>query len=355
MGQSWSEGVPIRRRFAEEVAGELRRRILAGSIGERLPGERRLASDLQTSRSTLREALAQLEGEGLLSAARQGLAREVHQRGVALGRTVRLEGYVFLSPFDLGGLPRQMLAEFDALRHGMARASRELRFHPTRAFSLARPGARLREIFRAYPSHGWILYRAPLAVQRWFADAGCPVVLRGSPHEGISLPFLDIHWSAVGRHAGGWLRGLGADRVFFISPGGDLRGLAAAEEGLREGFGEEVGSLVTVSDGGQSAHLPKWLGAYFSRPARRPAVVATRARHVATVLSWLAAHRPAGLPQPLVACLDHDPLFEHLYPAIRHYYLDPLLTAKRLVRLLCSETGRWSSFDSWLIPESRGL
>ncbi len=59
--------------LADQVADDLRRRIRAGEweVGHRLPGEMRLAADLGVGRSTIREAIRQLVGQGVL-VSRQG-------------------------------------------------------------------------------------------------------------------------------------------------------------------------------------------------------------------------------------------------------------------------------------------
>jgi GntR family transcriptional regulator len=53
-----------------QLAEELRRRLLEGELGGRLPPEPRLASDYQVSRQTVREAIRRLRDAGLLTAER---------------------------------------------------------------------------------------------------------------------------------------------------------------------------------------------------------------------------------------------------------------------------------------------
>ncbi len=58
---------PVRpRRLAEDIADKIRAFILEGSLrpGDRLPAERSLAEQFETSRPTIRDALMQLEQEG---------------------------------------------------------------------------------------------------------------------------------------------------------------------------------------------------------------------------------------------------------------------------------------------------
>lgn len=64
---------PRRTPLAHQVADDLVARIRDGEweVGERLPGEMRLAADLGVGRSTIREAVRQLVGRGMLSS-RQG-------------------------------------------------------------------------------------------------------------------------------------------------------------------------------------------------------------------------------------------------------------------------------------------
>ncbi len=67
---------PIKtRRLADEIATRIRHMILEGSLrpGDRLPAERLLADQFDTSRPTIRDALMVLETEGLLQMQRGGL------------------------------------------------------------------------------------------------------------------------------------------------------------------------------------------------------------------------------------------------------------------------------------------
>ncbi len=63
------------RRLADEIADRIRHMILEGSLrpGDRLPAERQLAEQFETSRPTIRDALMVLEREGLLQMQRGGL------------------------------------------------------------------------------------------------------------------------------------------------------------------------------------------------------------------------------------------------------------------------------------------
>lgn len=86
MSSSWTAQTPTRAVTDREVTlvdrltATLTERIANGtwSVGSRLPGERELASDFETSRVTIRQALRSLEAQGLL---------EVHGRAGVFVRT----------------------------------------------------------------------------------------------------------------------------------------------------------------------------------------------------------------------------------------------------------------------------
>ena len=63
------------RKLSDDIADRLRAMVLHGSLrpGDRIQAERQLAETLEASRPIIREALMQLEKEGLLQVRRGGL------------------------------------------------------------------------------------------------------------------------------------------------------------------------------------------------------------------------------------------------------------------------------------------
>jgi len=89
---------PIQRtNVSDEIADQLRRRILKGELkaGEKLPPERELALRFGTNRNTLREALRILESAGLLII-RQGASIEIAD----VARDGRLELLPYLAEYS---------------------------------------------------------------------------------------------------------------------------------------------------------------------------------------------------------------------------------------------------------------
>ncbi|MFM8751454.1 FadR/GntR family transcriptional regulator [Rhabdaerophilum sp.] len=113
---------PVRpRRLAEDIADRIRAFILEGSLrpGDRLPAERALAEQFETSRPTIRDALMQLEQEGLLQVQRGGVhvadatARVIRDPLVALFRS---DPNVFDDYLEFRGVMEGAAAYFAALR-----------------------------------------------------------------------------------------------------------------------------------------------------------------------------------------------------------------------------------------------
>jgi DNA-binding FadR family transcriptional regulator len=110
---------PLKKRIVESVADELRRRILAGDFapGERLPGERELATEFGTSRLTLRAALTRLESEGLV--------RPLHGAGTEVldfreHGSIDLLGYLAARSLDGEPLSLDLLRDLLELRRIVA-------------------------------------------------------------------------------------------------------------------------------------------------------------------------------------------------------------------------------------------
>jgi GntR family transcriptional repressor for pyruvate dehydrogenase complex len=190
---------PAASNIANTIFREMRRRILAGelSAGERLPGERELASEHSTNRNTLREAVRRLEQQRLVSVR--------HGQGVTVADFRKTGTLELLAPFLESGpdlpeiahllediLPARLLVIEFATRLAVARADKD-------------DLARLRDITdlliaafeRGDPTlvaHGF---------QRWLdglVDAGHSVAIRW-----IANPFLEVYRELTDRFPALWV------------------------------------------------------------------------------------------------------------------------------------------------------
>lgn len=90
---------PLKRRY-QDIARNIRGMLETGGwrVGDRLPPERQISEDLDTSRSTVREAMIMLEIEGLVEV-RQGAG--VYVRALPGRETIQSLTTVDIGPFEL--------------------------------------------------------------------------------------------------------------------------------------------------------------------------------------------------------------------------------------------------------------
>lgn len=215
---------------SDQAAAALREAIRHGGMGDRLPGEHRLARQLGISRSSLRAAMAQLDAEGLITRingrrARLNLSRRraptntppavcvvcpvsreiliYHQHPIVMAMhvTCATKGIGWEEAFD---------ARFDGP-------------HPERL---------LQELVSRRRNVCWILLGCPAPIQRWFAQAGVGSFVLGSCLPGVELPSIDIDYRAVGWHAAGAIIKHGHRHVGLFQPLRPLAGDLAAAEGF---------------------------------------------------------------------------------------------------------------------------
>ena len=336
--------VPQRQSLLADTTEILRQAILSGKWQGRLPGERKLCQQMQIGRDTLRLAIKQLKRERLIGPSEPGKPRKILAKvGKSRSQTTTATGVIgFLTPHPIERLSITALLEIDVLRDHLLGAEYQLEIaNSAKASNLSRPGHTLDRITAEVSADAWILHQSTETIQRWFATRQIPCLLHGQPQEGIDLPFVDVDYVAVGRHAGGHLISRGHRQVVFLRPRARLRGLEMAEAGLYEAFAQHTPESLpkplpyTETEHPTDANpLSSTLARLLlTRTSDRPtALVATRTRQVLTILSWLAQNRQAIPSDISVIALDHSPFFDHLIPQITCYRVDVEHTAKSLYR-----------------------
>ena len=326
--------MPQRGSLVAECVRVMRMRIEAGEWASSLPGERRLAELLQVGRDTVRLTLAELESQGLLKPAEAGKRRQVAATGK---KPVKTTGAVLrigmLSPQRLERLNQPMLLEVDHVRRALAEKGGSFEVFAPGWYESKQPGRRLAEFIEQERRAAWILHRSSRSVQRWFAERRMPSLVRGTPYEEISLPFLDGDWQATARHAAGMLWRLGHRKVGVLTPPDRLRGVEAALKGAGETH-EDGFEVIELAEDGTTVGIERRFGRAMRMKQPPTALIATRARQVAT-LYGCAARAGLRVPEDLsVVSLSREPFLEYLVPEVTGYRSDPAVVAKQVVRRL---------------------
>jgi len=348
--------LPQRTSLATEAAKVIIKMIESGEIKKQLPGERTMAERLQIGRDTLRGALKQLESTGWISGSQHGKRRKILKQVIRQADDQKATKRIgMLSPKRIEDMPPTMLTELDNLRDMLSKRGYTLDVHSPGIFHMQRPEARLKAFMEESPCDAWVLYQTSKPIQEYFQKHNIPCIVRGYPHANVQLPHLDGDWRAATIHAASILTRSGHKSIGIVVPDAELEGLKVAQDGLRSVIeGPNInGTLHVIQECRSASSVIDAFQASLREPIPPTALVVTRSRHVLTLLSWLAS---AGIRIPrdisLIA-LTHEYWFEHLYPAISHYYLPPANMARSIMRQLLYfvEQGANEASGHLIIPE----
>lgn len=346
--------LPQRSSLATQAAAILRERIEAGEWHKWLPSEQTLCAQLHIARMTLRRALQQLAGEGLVRS-RQGKRRELvlRRRRTAPASSGRV---LLLTP-----APLQFQLPFDVfwtnqLRDTLAEAGYQLEVYPSRAPYARGAGHVLEDLVRQFRPAGCVLTVSSREMQQWFSSRRLPCVIVGSPHPHIKLPFVDKAYRAICRHAVGLFLARGHTRLALVNPDSGAAGDLESELGFNEGLAQtkrgDVQGRIIRHDG-TPADLCNKVSAALRRQGAPTAFLVSRAWYVLTVMGHLMR---LGLRLPDHAALisrDHEPFLEMMIPSVARYVISPESMAKRISSAVLEvvRTGLTGPTDYQIMPE----
>lgn len=322
--------------LALQVAARIGAEIEKGIWGGWLPGERALTTSLQTSRKTLRKALAHLQREGAIRT-RHGLGHEIV---VAAGRAVpaaRELSVGLLTAESLENLRPHTALWVDELRTLLFETGARLATFSGHRFFTGRPEKALAKLVEQNPQTCWVLAHSNEHVQQWFHAHHVPCVIAGSTHAGLPLPSVDLDHFAVCRHAAGAMLRLGHRRVAFFTKlskrAGDMEGERGFEDGVRASTHRDVEPVIVRHDGTVDSAY-RALGRLFGTAAPPTAVLVGQSAFYLTTIAFLAER---GLRVPGEVSLisrEDDTFLSYLKPAPARYAGNPKTFAKRLLMQL---------------------
>ncbi len=342
---------PARRDMAEKIEGiMLQRHSLAGQVveviqkgirqnlwKEWLPAERILAETLHVSRSTLRTALAQLEKMGVVRA-----ERPIGTRILSLKKTRRVAKknriVALLTPEPITALRPKIALIVDELRGQLAELGYRLHtFHGTHYFSSTK-NTRLKQLVAGHPHDCWVLTLVPDSVKKWFEEEGIPCVVSGTCDPGIRVPFVDLDYYALCRHAAGQMTGLGHKRIVFLTENSTKAGDLASERGFSDGMAAATSPDVSgqvIHHDNTARNVLKALDRLFMDKANRPTAML-----VANPYFYILAHTylyGLGLKIPKdisLMCRDDDSFLDYTRPNPTRYSFESAAFARHLFKLI---------------------
>jgi DNA-binding LacI/PurR family transcriptional regulator len=329
-------GMPLhlqRASVIDQVAAAVRQGIARGEWEEWLPGERRLCTDLDVGRNTLRGALRQLAQEGLIVPVSGRGSRIL---GTKATRREQGEWVVgLLSPEPMDRLRPHQALWIDELRGRLAEGGSLLKMIHGPQYFRPSPRAALERLVQQEKCGCWILVLSNKACQQWFERRRLPCVIAGSCHEGITLPFVDLDYRALCRHAATTLLRLGHRRLALLThvpeAAGDMMSEAGFLEGVRSGGTGAEGAV--VHHGAARAAIVDCVRRLIEAPRPPTAIVVSNSYLYLTVFSVLL-RLGCRVPEDVsLISRDSDTFLFHLNPAPACYVEDPHLFARKLARI----------------------
>ncbi len=321
---------------AMQIATHLKARIAAGEWQERLPGERILARELGVGRMTLREALDELQEEGVLS--KHGPAgTRLCQSAPAPRPHAKKVGMLLGGPLDT--LHNNASLMVDELRRIFYGKNIALHLHDARSSSKRGIFPYFRHLIDTVPYDGWVVCGGTREMQAWCAGLRLPLVLASARFAGVELPSVEIHFRAVCRHAVGEMVRRGHRRLALILPRtpansgpGDIESRLGFQEAI-ETFADTGVSGRLELFSGSKASLCKLADTLLARPQCPSAWLVPTPFFLPVMVHLLA--RGVRIPGEIsLVCRDAETYHQSLQPEPSRYVTDMRIKARQISTLM---------------------
>jgi biotin operon repressor len=169
------------RTATEQLADYLKEEIRAGRWTDRMPGENWLMKNLEVGRGTVRTALAQLEGEGLLVAHGKGRWRQIEMSRVDnTTRKIRLRILLY---------EKQSSGDMDnsSLLVQLMEVGIDAGFEKKSLKDLGMDVERVARHVKRNPADAWVVSAASREVLEWFAGQATPVIAMYGRHKELPI------------------------------------------------------------------------------------------------------------------------------------------------------------------------
>ncbi len=331
--------IPQRNSLVSQVVETIQSGIDKNIWREWLPSERSLAESLHVSRNTLRAAIAQLERTGAVRA-EHPLGTRIISRRHRSGAGKKHHIVALLMPEPITALRPKIALIVDELRGHLAELGLRLRLFHGEHYLSSGASRRLQRLVADNPHDCWVLTLVPDRVKQWFQDQGIPCVVSGTCGTGLKLPFVDLDYHALCRHAAGQMASLGHKRMVFLTEKSTKAGDVASELGFLNGIESASDRNVegfVVHHQNTNTSVLKALDRLFpaAPPHSRPTAMLVANPHfyllVLTYLHSLGLRVPADIS---LVCRDDDSFLNYMHPAPTRYSFDEASFARRLFKLI---------------------
>lgn len=320
--------LPKRTSLVAETLQVIRKMILEGAYGDRLPSERALSVQLQVGRNTVRLAVKELEETGWVSRGETGRRRQIleHPDRRLDGRGP-LRRVFLLFGHGYKGLSAKVLQITDQLRKTLAASGVELQVLAAPSFGPEGGEARLADLVAEQAEGVWLLARCSERIQTWFAHAAIPALALGYADE-FTIPGVAADLEAVAHHLRGRFATLNHRRVALLQWGEELIAHQRFTRALREGA--DAPGMLTLRHDGDRMSICRRVDRALRGKTAVTALVMFTLQETLTVLTHLQRSGVRVPEDVSLVVLGDDPLMVHLQPMPSHYALLNDVLVKRV-------------------------
>ena len=331
---------PKRVSLISDVAESLRKAIREGEVRDQLPNVRRLSRDLSVSVPTVLGAI-KLLGEEKLVEVRQGYSTRIlspeRQAGSRKGQEPR-------KVVILGFLPEEI--ERSLYHREVADSLRRMQIQvELHQFHKKIWGLTDREVDRlmsSYQADCWVLVGCPPQVQRQFSEKDLSCILAGgNALPGLSIPDIEIDFSALYRHAAHKFLNLGHERIHLLigdrSAAKNPQSIDVFVKTIQKRFPDQTRKLVVREYNGSLVGLRSLLEELFAKPIKPTALCVALVSRMVFTQSWLLSSGYRIPTEVSLICRDSDELIDCLVPEPARYEYSLKLAVRRLVRMIAAK------------------
>ena len=321
---------------ADQVAIALREGIEQGVWGFSLPSEHELADHFEVSRPSIHAGVLQLAKEGLIEIGQGRVAHIIPQRRSSAAVPL----VCILHPFTRHMIGVAAAEDPVQLAIHAELAARGIDWKEVFDARLGRknPAYYLEKLVATNRRACWVMHSSSLPTQRWFENAGVPMLVLGSCYPGVSLPSVDSDYRAVGWHAAGRIVHFGHRHVAIILPYDPLPGDHACREGIIQ-YLNRADPQITITETTATPDVLKFRSKLERLVAsrERPTVVFTMRPETTQAVFFQLLCSGLRIPRDIsLISRDSHILFETGLPEITRYRSASTKKARMAVRIIQS-------------------
>ncbi|MDR1279366.1 MAG: GntR family transcriptional regulator [Opitutaceae bacterium] len=321
---------------ATQVAAFLRARIKSGEWEDAIPAERVLATQIGTSRTTLRSAFALLQQEGvvLVRSRRGTTVKEADSRG-GRGRCMaaRSRSVGLFLPVEMDHLFQRTILWIDECRRILYSRRIGLQVYQKKFGSDGAKNRAFRKLVRESRHDCWLISwsNSNTAIQQWCEESDVPTLVVGTRHAGCGLPHVMVDHQASGHHAAIRMIRAGHRRLaMLLDREGKLGDMECSAAFLKAARAHDGVVAELIHHNGTTDGVCNLVDRLVEREERPGAWL------IADPLCYLAVHtrlmqRGVRIPDDIsLVCRDADAWLASCIPEPGRYVFDPRKLARQV-------------------------